>query len=124
MHYYHNVKRYDGDRDAWNLKNDRSNPDYDWYSYTYHRNLAKPDEMNYDIDQDYEAHHHDSESFQRAVPEDFEEAVHEHNVWEPIFEQEDYEGHLKTEAEMMISLESIRNSITELLDDVQELEAC
>ena len=108
----------------WNRVNNPSHPDYDYYSYSYHRHLAKPDQMDYDIDLDYERNHQEDEVFRHLVPEDFDDAVHENNVWEPIFKQEDYEGHLQTEAEMMISLESLRGSITELLDDVQTLEAC
>jgi hypothetical protein len=118
------VKKHDDMRAEWNIVNHPSHPDYDYYSYSYHRHLAKPDQMDYDIDLDYERSHHDDEVFRHLVPDDFDEAVHENNVWEPIFHQEDYEGHLETEAEMMISLESLRGSITELLDDVQTLEAC
>ena len=118
------MKKHADKRAEWKIVNDPSHPDYDYYAYSYHRHLAKPDLMDYEIDSDYEANRLEDEVFHHLVPDDFEDAVDNHNVWEPIFHQEDYETHLEVEAEMMISLESLRQSIAELVVDVQELEAC
>ena len=59
------------------------------------------------------------------MPEsDFQQQVDEFDDCDEIWDQEDYEERLQTEAELMIALEAIRGTLVELDEKITQLEEC
>lgn len=55
---------------------------------------------------------------------DFYHEVHEFDTCDEIWNQDDYEERLETEAELMVALEAIREALVQLDSDIHELETC
>ena len=53
---------------------------------------------------------------------DFEQAVEDFNVWDPVFSQNDYEERLEEEAKIMTSLEAMFDIIDYLDSEIEILE--
>ena len=55
---------------------------------------------------------------------DFYHEVDDFNEWKEIWDQHDYESRLNTEADLMISLEALRESLVQLDYYIDDLEEC
>ena len=104
------------------MNDDRDNPEWDYYSYTYHRELAKPEPQDYDMSDMNEYGYDDV--FHYVVPDDYEKHVNYSSITEPIFDQQAYESRIETEAELMIGLEALREAVTQLVDEMLDLDHC
>ena len=74
-----------------------------------------PESMEYEFDRS---------NYGRVPTGDFQHQVYDFNEWEAIWEQYDYEERIGTEAELMIALEALRESLMELDWDIDELDYC
>ena len=72
---------------------------------------------------DYEQYYYDAEYVEGKVPTgNFWDHVDDFNVWEEIWDQNEYEERVQTEAEMMIALEATREALVDLDYDIDRLE--
>ena len=53
---------------------------------------------------------------------DYDEKVHDFNVWDELFTQDDYESRVNEEADLMIALEALREAMIDLDYDIDRLE--
>ena len=67
----------------------------------------------------YEA---DNEHYGQVPTGNFWEQVDNFDEWKTMRDQEDYEGRLNTEAQLMIALEALRESLVMLDMDIDELD--
>ena len=67
---------------------------------------------------------YDDEHYGNIPTGDFYWQVDDVNVWDEIWDQDDYESRLYTEAELMIVLESLRESLVDLDREIDWLDDC
>ena len=72
----------------------------------------------------YDHAHYDDVSYGNVPHGGFWSQVDAFNPWNPIFDQDDYEHRIETEAEMMVSLEAIREGLADLDYEIDHLEDC
>ena len=96
----------------------RSNDDYDYYGYNYHRGYDKHEPVSY-----YNEEFEDEALFRNEVPKagSFEDKLSEFDLNKPFWNQIEYEHRLSTEAELMIALEGMRDAVMRLEYELQDL---
>ena len=72
----------------------------------------------------YEVQYYAPESYGNVPTGDFWNQVSDFNEWNPIWDQVEYEERIQTEAELMISLEALREAMVELDYEIDDLEDC
>ena len=72
----------------------------------------------------HDPHHADSPYISDVPTGDFWNQVDYFNEWEEIYDQEDYEERLHTEATLMIALEAMRDSLIHLDHQIDDLVDC
>ena len=76
--------------------------------------------------QDHETvyYEHDNSHIGNVPTGNFEEQVHDFNEWNTIWEQQEYEERVNTEAQLMVALEALREALLGLDMDIDELDYC
>ena len=70
-------------------------------------------------------HNHADDDLHGNVPNGaFERAVDHFDMWEEVWDQEEYEWRLRQEADLMVALEALREDLVTLDRDIDRLEDC
>ena len=93
-----------------------SSSDHDHHDHHDHHDYVQPEPEYY--------HVHDNEGYGNVPSGDFTYQVHDFNEWEEIWDQGKYEWRLQQEADLMVSLEAMREALVELDHDIDDLESC
>ena len=79
---------------------------------------------HHNVHNDYDHVQYADESYGNVPHGGFWHEVDDFNEWNPIWDQNDYEERIQTEAEMMVALEAIRESLVDLDYEIDRLEDC
>jgi len=76
------------------------------------------------VEADYAHNSYPDETYGNVPHGGFWNEVDHFNEWNPIWDQAEYEERIQTEAELMIALEAIRESLVDLDYEIDRLEDC
>ena len=92
--------------------------------YPQHENYESPP-YPYEIEDYPPVHYEDDPHHHFDTPNpDFYEEVDRFNEWDTIWNQEDYESRLHSEAEILVSLEAMREALLYLAHDIDDVDYC